>query len=133
MLIFLILSIFSISMIETVQVPTASISAHVLDISGGSPAAGVQIIAYFLENDAWKEIGNQFTQDNGRVDWVCPNFDLVAGRYRIVYLTKAYYDSKGVDTFYPYIEVIFEVKNPTQHYHVPLTLSPWGYSTYRGS
>ncbi|CAB3406812.1 unnamed protein product [Caenorhabditis bovis] len=115
------------------MVPTASISAHVLDISGGKPAAGIQILAYFQVDDSWKKIGSEFTQTNGRVDWVSPNVPLESGTYRLVYLTKPYYNQQGIDTFYPYVEVIFEVKDATQHYHVPLTLSPWGYSTYRGS
>ncbi|PIC35736.1 hypothetical protein B9Z55_014998 [Caenorhabditis nigoni] len=114
-------------------VPTASISAHVLDISGGSPAGGIQILAYIQQNNAWTNIGGEFTQDNGRVDWVSPNFTLIAGTYRLVYVTKSYYTAKGIDSFYPYVEVVFEIRDPTQHYHVPLTLSPWGYSTYRGS
>lgn len=114
-------------------VPTASISAHVLDISGGSPAAGIQILAFIQQNDAWTKIGSEFTQENGRVDWVSPNFALIAGTYRLTYLTQPYYKNKGIDSFYPYVEVIFEIKDAKQHYHVPLTLSPWGYSTYRGS
>ncbi|EFO92432.1 hypothetical protein GCK72_014939 [Caenorhabditis remanei] len=114
-------------------VPTASISAHVLDISGGHPAAGIQILAFIQQNDAWTKIGAEFTQDNGRVDWVSPDFALIAGTYRLVYLTQPFYKNKGIDSFYPYVEVVFQINDPTQHYHVPLTLSPWGYSTYRGS
>ncbi|CAD6198848.1 unnamed protein product [Caenorhabditis auriculariae] len=115
------------------QVPTASISSHVLDISGGHPAAGVQILAYVQQDDSWLKIGEEFTQPSGRVDWVSPNYTLVPAVYRLIFLTKPYYESRGVSTFYPYIEIIFEIKDATQHYHVPLTLSPWGYSTYRGS
>ncbi|CAI2351112.1 unnamed protein product [Caenorhabditis sp. 36 PRJEB53466] len=127
------LLIVSVLIPLAVSVPTASISAHVLDISGGSPAGGVQILAYIQQNDAWNKIGSQFTQDNGRVDWVSPDFALIPGTYRLVYLTKPYYSAKGIETFYPYVEVVFEIRDATQHYHVPLTLSPWGYSTYRGS
>uniref|UniRef100_A0A1I7UNF9 5-hydroxyisourate hydrolase n=1 Tax=Caenorhabditis tropicalis TaxID=1561998 RepID=A0A1I7UNF9_9PELO len=114
-------------------VPTASISAHVLDISGGTPAENVQILAHIQQNDSWVKIGDQFTKANGRVDWVSPGFTLIPGTYRLAYLTKPYYKNKGIDSFYPYVEVFFEIKDATQHYHVPLTLSPWGYSTYRGS
>ncbi|CCD74369.1 putative 5-hydroxyisourate hydrolase ZK697.8 [Caenorhabditis elegans] len=132
-LLFLAIAAATVISNAELAVPTASISAHVLDISGGSPAGGIQILAFILLNNGWTNIGSQFTQDNGRVDWVSPDFTLIPGTYRLVYITEPYYTAKNVESFYPYVEVVFNIRNATQHYHVPLTLSPWGYSTYRGS
>ena len=58
---------------------------------------------------------------------------MTAGIYRMVFGTKEYFDGQGVSTFYPTIEVVFEIKNIDEHYHVPVLVSPFGYSTYRGS
>ncbi|CAJ0603805.1 unnamed protein product [Cylicocyclus nassatus] len=113
--------------------PDASISAHVLDIAFGKPAEGVTILAYLEGSNDWLPMGNCVTESNGRVPWVTPNLPLQQGIYKLRFMTGDYYKAIGVQTFYPYVEVVFNVSDASQHYHVPLTLSPYGYSTYRGS
>ncbi|VDM64159.1 unnamed protein product [Angiostrongylus costaricensis] len=115
------------------QPPTASISTHILDISLGRPAEGVTILAYVEEGGQWKLIGNRSTTADGRVPWVSPNVALTRANYKLQFMIGNYYQKLGIETFYPYIEVVFTITNAAQHYHVPLTLSPYGYSTYRGS
>src|SRR5262245_41896649 len=117
----------------------SAITTHVLDTARGRPAAGVPIL---LErgNDAadggttWEEIGRGQTDGDGRLRTLCPAGEPPAvGTYRLVFDTAAYFAATGSAGFYPAVEVIFLIDDPAQHYHVPLLLSPYGYSTYRGS
>lgn len=102
------------------------ITTHVLDQSLGRPASGVEIILFFGE----KEIARGRTNTDGRIgDW--PEIS-GKGAGKLWFGTGEYFRSQGVDTFYPFVEVSFEIK-ADGHYHIPLLLSPWGYSTYRGS
>ncbi|VDO96445.1 unnamed protein product [Heligmosomoides polygyrus] len=115
------------------QPPTASISSHVLDISNGEPAEGVTILAFVESTQGWLQIGNQTTTSDGRVPWVSPNHQLTVANYKLQFLTGDYFGRRNQSTFYPYVEVVFSVTDSARHNHVPLTLSPYGYSTYRGS
>ena len=113
------------------------ISTHVLDTSRGQPAAGVAVILERLATDGAAltgEISRGRTDADGRVRELLPSSaSLLAGRYRLTFDTGSYFASRGVEPFYPAVVVTFIVRDPTQHYHVPLLLSPYGYSTYRGS
>ena len=111
------------------------ITTHVLDISRGTPAVGMKVILE-VHTDAkeWKELGRGETNTDGRImDLLHENTKLSAGIYRLTFLTGPHYRSIGVEGFFPYVYVVFELKEPITHYHVPLLLSPYGYSTYRGS
>ncbi|TMS34484.1 hypothetical protein L596_002066 [Steinernema carpocapsae] len=77
------------------------------------------------------ELGSTTGQD-GRVDSIHKNVPLEAGTYKIRFETKKYFDRIGQDTFFPYVEVPFVITDASQHYHVPITLSNYGYSTYKG-
>lgn len=108
----------------------SGISTHVLDTVHGLPAAGISIA---LELQAapgtWQHIGAGVTDDNGRAQHLLPmNQELKEGVYRLTFQTAKY-----IDGFYPEVVVVFQVRNASQHYHVPLLLSPYGYTTYRGS
>lgn len=72
------------------------------------------------------------TNENGRVGSVHPNLELAAGTYKIRFETGAYFTANNQTAFFPFVEVVFEIKDPSQHYHIPLTLSNFGYSTYKG-
>lgn len=72
------------------------------------------------------------TNENGRVGSVHPNLELTVGTYKIKFETGAYFAANNQTAFFPFIEVVFEIKDPSQHYHIPLTLSNFGYSTYKG-
>jgi 5-hydroxyisourate hydrolase len=107
------------------------ITTHVLDLSRGKPADGIEVILHAREDGNWKELARAKTNSDGRVeDLLPPTAEPPAGAYRLVFETEAYFKGRG---FYPSVTIEFHVRDSAQHYHVPLLLSPYGYSTYRGS
>ncbi|CAG9803883.1 unnamed protein product [Chironomus riparius] len=111
-----------------------SLSTHILDVNLGKPAQDVAIKLFKFVDNLWVESACQaHTDTNGRFKDFKKVDDSVAGTYKIRFETKEYFDRLGInDTLYPYIEIIFEIKS-LDHYHVPLLLSAFGYSSYRGS
>jgi 5-hydroxyisourate hydrolase len=111
----------------------SEITTHVLDTSLGRPAAGVPVTLDAREGaSGWKQIGRGITDADGRLRNLAPG-PLAPGAYRLTFDTRAYFDSRQVAHFYPEIVVAFEVRDAAAKYHVPLLISPYGYSTYRGS
>jgi 5-hydroxyisourate hydrolase len=111
----------------------SEISTHVLDTSLGRPAAGVAVALEAREGaGGWKQIGRGTTDADGRLRNISPQ-PLPAGTYRITFDTRAYFESRQAPTFYPEVAIVFEVRDAAAKYHVPLLISPYGYSTYRGS
>jgi 5-hydroxyisourate hydrolase len=104
-----------------------TLSTHVLDASRGTPAAGV---AVRLATVGGQELATAVTDADGRVREVGA---LTAGDYRLTFATGEYFAATGQQGFYPEVVVTFTVSDPGQHHHVPLLLSPYAYSTYRGS
>ncbi len=112
----------------------SNITTHVLDTSLGRPAAGVPLLLEMKQpQDNWKELSRGVTDADGRCHQLLPAGALAAGAYRLSFDTASYFKSRHVSGFYPQVSVEFEVRDPESHYHVPLLLSPYGYSTYRGS
>jgi 5-hydroxyisourate hydrolase len=114
------------------------ISTHVLDTARGLPAAGVPVLLEELTPNggaaASREIWRGETDADGRVRDLAANGAVSGpGRFRLTFDTGRYFASLGVVGFYPVVTVVFDVRDATQHHHVPLLLSPFGYSTYRGS
>jgi 5-hydroxyisourate hydrolase len=110
------------------------ITTHVLDTARGRPAAGVGVELVIAEGDGWRFLAAGRTDADGRVsDLLAADFPLLPGVYRLVFAVGAYEAFQGGDGFYPHVPVVFRVADPGQHHHVPLLLSPFGYSTYRGS
>ncbi len=110
------------------------ITTHVLDTSLGCPADGIAVIlCQVAKRGETVELGRGITNSDGRVTDLLPAGEAQAGTYRIEFDTASYFARSGRETFYPKVEVLFEVVGPGSHYHVPLLLSPFGYSTYRGS
>ena len=111
-----------------------SISTHVLDTSSGTPGRGISAVLRFqTAPGAWKDIASGITNDDGRIPGLIPEGSvLTPGIYRMVFESGPYFQKQGKNSFYPYVMVHFEIKEES-HYHVPLLLSPFGYSTYRGS
>jgi 5-hydroxyisourate hydrolase len=112
-----------------------TISTHVLDTAQGRPAEGVPIA---LEREAadgtWERLGAGSTNADGRLaDLVRPQASLAPGTYRLVFDTGAYFRKHDLPAFYPQVSVVFAVEHGGGHYHVPLLLSPYGFTTYRGS
>jgi 5-hydroxyisourate hydrolase len=112
----------------------SAITTHVLDTSLGRPAAGVPVV---LERGGgasqWQVLGHGETDVDGRLSTLLKAEPLRAGTYRLVFDTRTYFAKRGTSGFYPSVTVVFEVDDVNAHYHVPLLLSPYGYSTYRGS
>ncbi len=112
----------------------SGITTHVLDTSKGRPATGVPVVLEVRNADGWKIIGTGKTDADGRLTSSTPaNSQLEPGTYRLIFDAAAYFRAHGVESFYPEVSVTFIVHNAAQHYHVPLLLSPYGYTTYRGS
>lgn len=113
------------------------LNTHILDINSGQPASNVKVELYNLDqNRQWVKISEKFTKKNGRIADFLPyekTENRSFGVYKLKFYTKDYYISHKVDSFYPFIEVSFELLKDQKHYHIPITLSPFGYSTYRGS
>ncbi len=110
------------------------LSTHVLDTATGKPAAKVGVVLHRQQGEGWVEVSKGETDTQGRVRDLQPGGrGLPAGTYRLVFETGAYFKSAGVATFFPRVEIIFTTTNAGEHYHIPLLLSPFGYSTYRGS
>jgi 5-hydroxyisourate hydrolase len=110
------------------------ITTHVLDIARGVPGAGVTVILEVRGTQDWTPVGRGSTDANGRLASLTDGRDVVPGTYQLTFDLGDYYRENGVDTpFFPEAKVTFVVDDVTQHYHVPLVISPYGYSTYRGT
>jgi 5-hydroxyisourate hydrolase len=110
-----------------------SITTHVLDLSRGCPAAGVPVILEVEAAAGWQSIGAGFTNDDGRITDLLLSESIEVGVYRLTFDTGKYFAAHNAQTFYPKVAVTFRIEDANQHYHVPLLVSPFGYSTYRGS
>ena len=112
----------------------SALTTHVLDTSLGRPAQGVALTLERREAGGFIEIGSGRTDADGRCRELLPEgVSLQPAVYRLSFDSGAYFAGRGVPCFYPHVSVVFEVREPAQHHHVPLLLSPFGYSTYRGS
>ncbi len=109
----------------------STLSTHALDISLGRPAAGMAVRLEPADQDAGP-LAAATTDADGRVGELGPG-DLPTGRYRLVFATGEYFARTGRLAFHPHVTVDFEIADQAQHYHVPLLVSPYGYTTYRGS
>lgn len=110
------------------------LSSHILDVSRGAPATGVNIKLekYNEQKKVWTFIDQKNTDMNGRITDFLSTEKSNLGIYKLTYFTSEYFEKTKTDSFYPFIEVVFQIKD-RQHYHVPITLSAYGYSTYRGN
>lgn len=116
------------------QSKTYQLSSHILDISKGMPASDVPIRLQKLDADkkTWSAVAEKVTDSNGRISDFLSAESANEGIYKLTFLTAAYFKKQKIESFYPFIEVVFEIKG-SKHYHVPITLSAYGYSTYRGN
>jgi 5-hydroxyisourate hydrolase len=111
----------------------STISTHILDTARGLPARGIRVtLQRSAGADAWYDLAMGSTNADGRIPDFAKDAALGAGIYRMRFDVSAYFSEHKTKSFYPYIEVVFELA-ADGHYHVPLLLSPWGFSTYRGS
>ena len=112
----------------------SQVTTHILDTSKGKPAQGVKIVLEKLWTDGtWIELGKGETNEDGRLPGLLTEGKLLKpGVYRLVFDTASYFKKQGIKAFYPSVTIAFETFDQS-HYHVPLLLNPYGYSTYRGS
>jgi len=111
---------------------TSHVTTHVLDGVTGSPARGLSVTLEQRGARGWSRLASGETDADGRVADLGPSA-LPVGRYRIGFDTGAWFAAEGRPTFYPEVQICFELADEATHYHVPLLLSPFAYSTYRGS
>lgn len=113
----------------------STISTHILDTSRGRPAAGVSIALEVLNaGEGWSQLSAAETDADGRVtQFGVSESQLIPGTYRLVFGVAKYFESLQQQSFYPEVVVTFLIEGAAEHYHVPLLISPFGYSTYRGS
>jgi len=113
----------------------SAITTHVLDTARGCPAAGVRVtLEYGDRDERWDVVGHGVTDANGRLRTLLPDADApLPGVYRLRFDVRTYFEPFGVRSFFPHVVVTFEVSAGDGHYHVPLLVSPFGYTTYRGS
>ena len=124
----------SLATLSSLAMAANPLSVHVLNLETGVPSAGLQVTLEQHSGNQWQALGQGVTNEQGRIAALFPEQRSFApGEYRVVFKTGDYYRKVGHDTFFPEIPVIFEVKDTGQHYHIPLLLSPYGFSTYRGS
>lgn len=112
----------------------SAITTHVLDTARGRPAAGVAVRLESRDGDGWTTLATGTTDDDGRIGDLLPDGERpAAGDHRLTFELGAYFAGRGVESFYPRATIEFTIRHPAEHHHVPLLLSPHGYSTYRGS
>ena len=111
------------------------ITTHVLDTSQGCPGVNILVRLEKQKSDgSWREISSGTTDNDGRIVNLLVEEDVLdSGVYQMIFMTASYFEKQEIPFFYPEIEIRFLLNYPEQHYHIPLLLSPFGYSTYRGS
>ncbi|MGA2431080.1 MAG: hydroxyisourate hydrolase [Candidatus Acidiferrum sp.] len=116
------------------ETTTSPITTHVLDVSIGKPAAGVPVVLEVEDlGVGWRQLGRGATDKDGRLRDLLAEGALVEGTYRLTFDTHTYFADRKVEALYPQVSVVFSVRESDRDYHIPLLLSPFGYSTYRGS
>ncbi|CAG5855094.1 unnamed protein product [Menidia menidia] len=111
------------------------LTTHVLNTALGVPGSNMPLILYRLEpsTEVWQLITTGMTNDDGRCPGLITSQMFTSGVYKIHFETAQYWASKGETSFYPYVEIVFTINEPGQKYHIPLLLSRFSYTTYRGS
>jgi 5-hydroxyisourate hydrolase len=114
----------------------SSITSHVLDTALGQPARNLRARLQRLEliegAQHWTTLAEALTDEDGRIKRFLPDGPVKTGTYRLCFDTRTYLEASGRPVFYPQVDIVFAVDGGEEHYHVPLLLSPFGYSTYRG-
>ncbi|SDN65178.1 hydroxyisourate hydrolase [Allokutzneria albata] len=110
-----------------------SLSTHVLDTNSGMPAAGMAVRLERLSGTDWEPLAAEKTNSDGRIAGWGPSVEVPPATYRLVFETADYLTSQGLPVFFPEVTISFVITDGGRHHHVPLLLSPYAYSTYRGS
>jgi len=113
----------------------SAVTTHVLDTALGRPATGIAVVLdRRAANGQWSEVGRGRTDSDGRLKTLYPGAEPPQpGVYRLTFDTQRYFDALAVQAFYPEVVVVFEMRAGESHYHVPVLLGPFGFTTYRGT
>jgi len=110
------------------------LSVHVLNLENGLPSANVKVVLEAQQNDKWTEINTGTTDEQGRIAELYPkDAPLQKGVYKVTFKTGDWFRQKNERSFFPEVPVVFVIDGSLEHYHIPLLISPYGYSTYRGN
>ncbi|NHH99641.1 hydroxyisourate hydrolase [Oceanimonas sp. MB9] len=110
------------------------LSVHVLNLENGLPSPDVKVVLEQKQGDDWVELNSAVTNEQGRITALYPaGRELEKGTYKVTFETGDWFEQHDIETFFPEIPVIFSADGKLDHYHVPLLLSPYGFSTYRGN
>jgi 5-hydroxyisourate hydrolase len=109
------------------------ITSHVLNLGNGLPVAGLKAKIMKYCDDDWTLLGEAVTDDDGRIDSWLNNVSIEQGEYRVIFETSDYFSSHKLKCFYPEVSIHFVIEDSREHFHIPLLLNQYGYSTYRGS
>ncbi|NXF88034.1 HIUH hydrolase, partial [Eubucco bourcierii] len=114
---------------------SGSLTTHVLNTATGLPATGIAIQVAQLQEPGtqWMELAQRWTDEDGRCSPLLVPEQVKAGTYKLRFETAPYWQGLGHTSFYPFVEVVFTITDPAQKFHVPLLISPFSYTTYRGS
>ncbi|KAM6973654.1 5-hydroxyisourate hydrolase-like [Aplochiton taeniatus] len=117
------------------EAPASPLTTHVLNTGGGIPAFRMAISLHRLDTSLviWNLISVGTTDQDGRCPGLITKEAFIPGMYKMRFETGQYWESLGQISFYPYVEIVFNIINPEQHVHLPLLLSRFSYSTYKGS
>ena len=111
----------------------SQITTHILDTALGRPASGVTIKLYQKQDESWSELASGITNEDGRIANLLPEDAVLAeGIYKMHFQTSQYHQTTQQEVFYPEVDIQFWIRSQ-EHYHIPLLLNPFGYSTYRGN
>nr|WP_291371233.1 MULTISPECIES: hydroxyisourate hydrolase [unclassified Acinetobacter] len=128
-----ILSI-SIASCSTVIFAQNPLSVHVLNLDTGLPASNVAVVLEAQQGDKWTKLNEAKTNSEGRITDLYPkDTNLQKGIYKVTFKTGDWFKAKNQRSFFPEVPVVFVIDGSLEHYHIPLLLSPYGYSTYRGN
>lgn len=123
-----------ISTVATFSYAQNPLSVHVLNLENGLPSADVKVTLEAQQNEKWVELNSKSTNENGRITDLYPEGKtLQKGVYKVTFQTGDWFKSKNQRSFFPEVPVVFVIDGTVDHYHIPLLISPYGYSTYRGS
>lgn len=110
------------------------LSVHVLNLENGLPSTNVKVVLEAQQNDKWTEINTGTTDEQGRIAELYPkDTPLQKGVYKVTFKTGDWFRQKNERSFFPEVPVVFVIDGSLEHYHIPLLISPYGYSTYRGN
>ena len=129
-----LLPVFTVLLTSMTFAQDNPLSVHVLNLENGLPSANVEVVLEKNSGNNWVKLNQQFTGPNGRISALYPeNKKLEQGIYKVTFKTEDWFRKNNQKTFFPEVPVIFKVDGSVSHYHIPLLLSPYGYSTYRGN